>query len=134
MRRNSNVLFGLIDNGGKLTFDDSAAFAKVRASLRGQAVQIEISPRRKKRSLAENSYYWGVVIPLLCDWSGFSAEEMHDAIKNKFLFGYDKRHGLARIGSTATLSTVEFEQLMSEIRMWASDQGVFIPEPNEEIY
>lgn len=134
MRRNSTVLYGLIDNGGKLTFDDSAAFAKVRASLRGQAVQISISPRRKKRSLQENSYYWGVVIPLLCDWSGFSPEEMHDAIKNKFLFDYDKRHGLARIGSTAELSTVEFERLMSDIRIWASEQGVFIPEPNEEIY
>ncbi len=47
---------------------------------------------------------------------------------------FDKWQGLARIGSTATLSTVEFERLMSEIRMWASDQGVFIPEPNEEIY
>ena len=134
MKPNNSVLYGQIDNGGKLSFDDIAAFAKVRAALRGQAVQISITPRRKPRSLQENNYYWGVVIPLLCDWSGFTAEEMHDAIKNKFLFDFDKRHGLALIGSTSKLSTVEFEKLMSEIRTWASEQGVFIPEPNEEIY
>ena len=97
-------------------------------------MRIAISLKRKQRSLSENNYYWGVVIPLLCDWSGYSPEEMHDAIKHRFLFDFDKKLGLARIGSTASLSTVEFENLMKKIREWASHEGVFIPEPNEEMY
>ena len=132
--RNECVLFGRISDGGRLTFDDEAAFARARASLRGREVQIAISPKRKQRSKRQNDYYWGVVIPLLCDWSGYYPEQIHDAIKHRFLFDFDKKLGLARIGSTATLSTAEFEKLMRDIREWASHEGVFIPEPNEEIY
>lgn len=134
MKKNEVVLFGKIDAGGKLAFDSPAEFARARARFRGRDVQVAISPKSKQRSVRENAYYWGVVIPLLCDWCGYSPDEMHDALKYKFLFDFDKERGLARIGSTAKLSTVEFEDLMTKIREWASREGVFIPEPNEEIY
>lgn len=129
------VLFGRIDGDGRLRLDDQTAFAQVRAALRGQDVQVLIEKKQKRRSLRENAYYWGVVLPVLCDWSGYSPEEMHDALKEKFLGKCDERTKLWKMKSTAELTTVEFEDYVSEIRKWASEEhGLFIALPNEEIY
>ena len=127
-------LFGRIDDNGRLIFDDPVAFARVRGALRGRDVQVLVEPKRKPRSLAENNYYWGVVIPIISEWSGFTPEETHLALKEHFLSEFDRQHGLMRMKSTADLSAVEFEKYMSNIRMWAADQGQFIPLPNEEYY
>ena len=134
MARPRQYIYGRIDPDGRLTFDDAVAFARVRGLLRGQPVQVLIEPKRKPRSLAENGYYWGVVIPLLCEWTGYTSDEMHDALKEKFLGCYDEKNGLTRMTSTSSLSTVEFEKYMSDIRQWASEQGVFMPLPNEQFY
>lgn len=134
MATRKTYLFGRVDMGGRLTFDDAAAFAKVRSLLRGSAVQILIERKGKARSLQENGYYWGVVVPLLCDWSGYSRDEMHDSLKEKFLSHFDDKTRLSRIKSTAELTPAEFEEYLSDVREWASEQGVFIPLPNEEIY
>lgn len=127
-------LYGRVDEEGRLTFDDPAAFARVRGALRGRDVQMLVEPKRKPRSLAENNYYWGVVIPIISEWSGFTPEETHLALREHFLCEFDRTHGLMRMKSTADLSTVDFEKYMSNIRMWASDNGLFIPLPNESIY
>lgn len=133
--RIKRLLFGRIDGDGRLHFDDPAAFAQVRAALRGQEVQVALERRQRLRSLRENAYYWGVVLPVLCEWSGYTAEEMHDALKEKFLGKCDKRTKLWKTKSTAELTTAEFEDYVSEIRQWASEEhGLFIALPNEEIY
>lgn len=141
---NKFVLFGKVDAGGKLAFNSPEEFARARAQLRGRDVKVELSIRRNNRSDRQNDYYWGVVIPLLCEHFEYvksdagrvrySKDDMHDALKCKFLLKLDSENGLARVGSTATLTTVEFEEYLTDIREWASTEGVFIPEPNEEIY
>lgn len=134
MATRKQYLFGRIDDNGRLIFDDPVAFARVRGALRARDVQVLVEPKRKSRSLAENNYYWGVVIPIISEWSGFTPEETHLALKEHFLSEFDRAHGLMRMKSTADLSTVDFEKYMSNIRMWAADQGQFIPLPNEEYY
>lgn len=134
MATRKQYLFGRIDDNGRLIFDDPVAFARVRGALRGRDVQVFVEPKRKPRSLAENNYYWGVVIPIISEWSGFTPEETHLALKEHFLSEFDRAHGLIRMKSTADLSTLDFEKYMSNIRMWAADQGQFIPLPNEEYY
>ena len=132
--KNKVMLFGKVDAGGKLAFDSPADFARARAMFRGRDVQIVMSHRSKRRSDRQNAYYWGVVLPLLCEEFGYYSEQMHDALKCAFLREDDKKLGLAKIRSTASLDTAEFEEYMRTIREWASTQGVFIPEPNEELY
>ncbi len=127
-------LYADVSNEGKLKFENIGAFARKLAEFKGERVQVCIERRQKRRSNAENNYYWGVVVPILCEWSGYTEYEMHDAIKQKFLFEFDNVHALPRIRSTADLTTTEFEMLMTNIREWASFQGVFIPLPNEQIY
>ncbi len=127
------TFYGQVENG-KLTLSDKDQFKAYIGTLNGQ-VMITIDKRYKRRSSNENRYYWGIVIPLLCDFMGYNDEEMHEAIKWKFLkkqsAPFPKFEEIPTVRSTTTLSTVEFEELMSKVRMWASEFGIYIPDPNE---
>lgn len=58
-----------------------------------------------QRSDAENKYYHGVVVKEIALFKGWRPSSAHAWIKATF-----------GVESTATLSTVEFEQLMDDVR------------------
>lgn len=98
------------------------------------------SPSGKGRSTPQNKYYWGCVVQILSDELGYTKDEIHDIIKNKFLsekVPLANKKGLAIFGiievSTASLDTKEWEDLMTRIREWASQVlGIWIAGPNEK--
>ena len=100
------------------------------------------STNKKQRSNNQNRYYWGVVIDLLSEHTGFNREEMHEVLKHKFLrrtLWIPKKDGIQEQSiitySTTDLTTKQFEDYLSEIRIWSSqDLGLFLPEPNEVDY
>ena len=134
LRKPKSYLFGSVDALGRLVMDKPGAFARALAALRGREVQVLIEPKKKRRSTNQNDYYWGVVIAILSDFTGYSPEEMHEALKNKFLGFYDKKTGLRVVSSSAELTTADFENYLSQIRAWAGENGIFIPLPNEQLY
>lgn len=110
--------------------------AKVKTHLlplRGQTVEITIEKRRKRRTNSQNSYYWGVVIKMICETCGYrTAEEqagVHAELKNKFL----PKVGRLKIAkSTSSLNTAEFNQYIEDVRRWAAEElGIYIPDANE---
>ena len=116
---------------GKIQFDNLKKFKMDIYKHEGKPVEMTISRKKKHRSLNENSYYWGVPLAIMGDHLGYTNDEMNEAIKAEFLVvrpeGKPKYHR-----STKDLTTLEFEDLMSKIRRWASIEfGVYIPEPNE---
>ena len=134
LRKPKNYLFGRVDALGRLIMDKPGSLARALAAFRGREVQVLIEPKSKRRSDRQNAYYWGVIIETLSDRTGYSPEEMHEALKNKFLGFYDKKTGLRVVSSSAEQNTVEFENYLSQIRAWACENGIFIPLPNEQIY
>ena len=91
---------------------------------------VDIRESRNSRSLQQNRYYWGVVLKALSDDTGYSAEEMHQLMAEKFL-NYEKGEYVF-VRSTTSLNTKEFEEYLSQIRLFANTElGIFIPEPNE---
>lgn len=94
-------------------------------------VTIKKITRETLRSVEQNRYYWGIVIKLLADYTGYTKEEMHEALKYKFL-RYENVPGLPTVLSTTQLSTVEFESYLEQVRRWAAIEfGVYIPLPRE---
>lgn len=97
---------------------------------------------KKIRSNEQNRYYFGVIVDLLSKHTGFTREEMHEVLKHKFLrrtMWIPKKDGVKEMSiithSTTDLTTKQFEEYTSEVRMWASaDLGLFLPEPNESSY
>ncbi len=118
---------------GRSTLDHPAmwkAFVKYLAGTDGEEITITAHKRRSKRSNKQNAYWWGVVIPLLAEEIGYTHDEMHEALKAKFLSKYDAERDLMKVGSTAKLSTGEFTELMDAVMLWAAEKvGVVLPLP-----
>jgi len=47
----------------------------------GKRIEINIEKSQKKRSSFQNRYYWGVIVAMLADHTGYTKEEMHEILK-----------------------------------------------------
>jgi hypothetical protein len=124
----------------EINFDDERDKLKlfsVLKNLRG-AHTITIEKTKQSRSLAQNRYYWGVIIPMLSSEFGYFKDEMHELLRRKFL-SYTKANpytGEAEMfaRSTTKLNTADMEIYLESIRAWAlSEFAVYLPLPNEFI-
>lgn len=94
-------------------------------------ITVEKITREKTRSLEQNAYYWGVVVKILAGETGYTKDEMHEALKVKFLT-YENVKGIPTVLSTTKLNTKQFEVYLEMVRRWAAmDLGIVIPEPNQ---
>lgn len=100
--------------------------------------------KNNSRSNQQNRYWWGGLLPIvkkgLVD-AGYNEvktnEDAHEVLKALFLKKYiSNSDGLALevSGSTTELSTVEFNELISNVQQWASEfLSVEIPDPGEKL-
>lgn len=119
---------------GRLVFNNPDAFEKYLLRLNDKSVDVVVRLPRKDRSIDENAYYWKVVVGLISEHTGYTPDEVHEFLKLKFLSkiivmaGKDER--IPR--SSTSLSTLEWEKWMTEIREWAAQElSLVIPEPNQ---
>lgn len=117
---------------------------KYFSMLKDGCYQITIRVRRK-RSLPQNSYFHGVMLPLVFDGlrdAGFDEVMDHEdaklIIKNLFLKVniVSKETGLVveHIRKTSSLSTTEFNELIDQVIKWAAEYLMIqIPYPNEDL-
>lgn len=117
---------------GLLKLDDEIGYRKHLASLEGKKIQAIVRKYKTTRSNEQNRYYWGVVIKILGEEFGYMPEEIHEALKWKFL---RKGGKLETVNSTTSLNTTEFEIFLEKVRIWVlTDFQVKIPLPNEIKY
>jgi hypothetical protein len=135
VRAYGDIKDSLLKIRGRKSFDLEIAM------MTGNEVEIIVRKKKKTRSLNQNAYYWGVVIPIIKQGLFdlgiiFSHEQCHDLLKFRFL--KEDQHlkdGLfvERIKSTTELSTSEFMDYMSDVTRWAAEYlSISIPEPNEQ--
>ncbi len=99
---------------------------------------VKLSKYRKQRSMPQNKYYWGVVLEILSDCTGFTPEEMHHVLKAKFnpVQKTFKATGETFLmgKSTTELNTEEMEKYLEQIRIFAVQElDCLIPLPNETL-
>lgn len=127
-------------NSGKLFIRNRREFDRQIGQMRdGLEFELTLQRRRATRSVQANAYYWGVVLRLLAEFTGYTVDEMHDICKAKFL---PKRLAIAKGngeivdeyvlgGSTRDLDTNDFYEYVEQIRQWAAELDCNIPDPNE---
>ncbi len=123
------VFHGIIKQG-KVKLDNQAPYLVLLSGLEGKRIELSIQLERNSRTLSQNAYYWGVVVEILAEHFGYETDEMHEALKFKFL----KKHGdiLVTVGSTAKLSTKEFGEYLDKVIRWAAEEyQVVIPSSDE---
>ena len=108
-----------------------------------QQVEIIVRKKRRSRSLEQNAYYWGVVIPMVKEglndlgWQ-YDAEDTHEYLKEQYLRveELNEKTGELRIrtGSTKKITTTRFMEYIADIQQFASEElQTYIPDPNEQI-
>ena len=94
--------------------------------------------KRATRSLQANAYYWGVIVDLLSEHTGYTPDEMHEFLKAKFVpkkLAVQDGNGvivdeLVIGGSTAKMNVNQFYEYCAGIKEWAAmELDVFIPDP-----
>lgn len=89
------------------------------------------------RSQQANRYYWGVVVGLLSDHTGFTPDEMHDWLKMRFIpkklavcdSNGEIKGEFVLGGSTRKMSIAQFGEYIEDIRRWAAQEiDVLIPD------
>lgn len=102
-------------------------------------VTITVARKRATRSLLQNAWYFGQILRLLSEHTGYTVDELHDYCKLRFnakTVCLVDRDGVVkdetRVGlSTAKLNRVTFGEYCEAIREWAAaDLGVLIPDPD----
>jgi hypothetical protein len=130
----ADAVFGGTVKEGLLKLDLPARWRGLLGRLEGRRVEVVIRPERKHRSLAANAYLWGVVYAEIAAWSEHTDDEIHEAMKAKFLPGREVMFPTGEIlpaRSTKLLDSTEFSEYVSKVKLWAAEQGLRIPEPNE---
>lgn len=122
---------------GKFVLDDKTRFENYVKEMayhdRDRRMTLTLKPYRKDRSNNQNRYYHKVIVGMLSDETGYTPEEMHMALRVKFLTDVSGPLPICR--STTDLSTDEFNGYCADIRMWASKElNLYIAAPNETEY
>jgi hypothetical protein len=113
-------------------------------TFEGQEVILTIQKAKKRRSNPQNSFYHGVVIPIMQQAlkdAGYlmTNESVHDMLKLRFLkesilVNEESGEYIERIKSTTELTTTQFAEYILDIQKFAVEYfNVQIPNPNEEI-
>lgn len=96
--------------------------------LNGKYAILELKNFYKKRSDNQNQYYWGVVLDMISEDTGNDPEDLHATFKSMFLV--DRSGKIPVVGSTAKLTTVQFNEYIDKVVLFASQElNLEIPEP-----
>ena len=100
------------------------------------AWKITATRYRKKRSLPQNSYFWGVIVDMIHKDTGNESNDIHDVLCGE-CFGWQEYEvmGLRKrrpVRGTSQLTVDEFVEFCEWCRAFAATNlGIVIPEPNE---
>lgn len=140
------TLFGRVTDGRVIY---PAKMTQYILSMNVERFKITIRNDRPKRSTAQNSYWWGIIIPHVVvglretgvGWMDPNSKEhreiAHEMLLRKFLNNGEVLRladGTEFIGrsSSTRLTTEEMTQLIETVRNWALEfLGMHIPTPDE---
>jgi hypothetical protein len=116
------------------------------AKYEGQKVKITIEKYRKRRTLSQNNYYWGVLIEYAVSAARaedptITPKEMHQILKQEcgiitkeIVIVNARQFIVDKEGTTTDKTTTEFSAYVERCRQWIFvNLKVVVPLPNEEI-
>ena len=140
MKQPIPIFEAAVDDNGKVQMPRFTREAMKRwlMTLKGKAVDITIRRHKKIRTLDQNAYYMGVVVPILAEYFGHdNPDDMHEDLKREFNPVPSKINPAEKIGGTTTkLSTREFmaddDSYVERICRWAAQEyKIYIPPPKK---
>ena len=120
--------------------------------------EVVVREFKAKRSLPSNALYWSWLTAMGKYFSGrkinanadcpdmdpeyeitdFNKDDMHDLMRHKFLGYQDRKVGKATIDhqlqTTTGMSVSSMHVYMLQIDIWATEQGCYLPRPDDSDY
>lgn len=134
----SSVVNGNLKRNRRLIRDAIATFE-------GKTISLTIKRHRKQRSNPQNSFYWGIVIPLVQEGLREATGEVRDSNSIHYNILLPMHAPLREIINTSTgeiiqeritsseMTTSEFMDFIVSIQQWAAEfLNIEIPDPNSE--
>ena len=132
------VVATVASDTGSLDIDWQHVAMNVAARWKvGQKLMLRVQAFTKRRSIAANNYYWGVIVKTMHECSGHSMLYCHEWLKGMFNseLGYMISESTGEMLerqiplSTAQLSDKEFAHYVDECEAWVIDffRAVFPP-------
>lgn len=122
---------------GKLVLDDPIRWRGILARHEKRRVSLVLSREQIRRTSAQNSFYWAMVVPIFSEWSGYEKDEAHDVLKQKFLPATERPlptgELVATPPSTTRLTVAEFSEYVDRVCRWLAENGVYVPQPGEKV-
>ena len=128
---------------GKLEMKQRSTFVTDLKALADGDYILTVEKKKKKRSLMQNAYYWGVIVPLVKDGlkdTGYevTTELVHEYLKSRFnIVEIVNEHSgeiLKTVGSTTEMSTSDMMAYFERIFQWAAEYlNMKIPEPGQQL-
>lgn len=136
------VYNGIVKDSG-LHVNNRRRFDQEVKNFLHKEVTITVELKRKKRSLSQNAYFHGVVIPLCKDGLNgvgykFTLEQTKTKLKEMFAHAEMANEITGEYMSytkdTSDMTTSEMMDFVADIQQWASEfLGVYIPDPGEQL-
>lgn len=130
---------GLVTNGRLPRHVEGAIDAATRL-CEGKWLVVTLQVKKKRRSLSQNRFYFGVVVPLVSELFREAGDPMDEEGAHDFLmrevgkFTYrSKLTGQVMRRSSRDLNTEQWEAYMEAIRAWAAQMGLSVPLPGEQL-
>jgi hypothetical protein len=115
---------------------DKRIFQALAQQLKDGHYEIHVQRLQANRSLPQNRHYWKCVIGPIAEYTGYTPNETHEAMKQMFLpkelafldGNGDVRGQLVMGGSTRSLTVVEFMKYVKQVQRFAAEElGVMTP-------
>ena len=115
---------------GKLVFNNPDGFEKYLLRLNDKSVDVVVRLPRKDRSNKQNRFLWGICYELISEATGYTREEVHDAMRLMFL--KDEDRAILTLKSTTSLTTIEMNEYWAKIQQFAAEKlNLVIPDPKQ---
>jgi hypothetical protein len=100
--------------------------------------EITVDDRKKRRSLSQNAFLWGVVYPYIIEGggealAGWQPEDLHEYFLGE-VYGWEMLDGMGRkrmkpIKRSSRMTKTEFVDYLQAISERCAKLGIIIPEP-----
>ena len=127
---------------------------KMRADImhcfEGKAIEVVVRRKRKRRSTLQNSYYWGVVLPIITNAlfdfdpeNGKDSGITHQWLKERYLpkvldvvpsVNLPNGEIVKGIYTTTKITTSQFMDYLMFVIQWAAEFGIIVPDPDTDYW
>ena len=130
------IFWGRVEKG-VLRLRDKRRYDEYLQTLEGE-IELTLKRWRKGRSLAQNAYWHGVVLPIIAGHIGeLDEDELCQIFAKKFLSYYKTYKGKEYkfTPSTAQLDTAEMAEFIRKVVIFVAQEfGIVIPDPDKVVF